>query len=298
MAKTYESALLPRSSIGVDVERNARRTVYGPQLDELAQSIKDVGLLHDVGVRPLGDGKYLLVWGYRRLSAMDRLKMPLIPCKVVDVEEATAYEMMLAENVHREDVAPWDIGATVCGLLDQGFDIQTIGHRMSMVLGKSLKMNRIHRLAVACRGLIPELIEVWKRGVGDFDEAEAYRVAQMTRDEQEQYFHDLCGEMTPGKRPPEGDSKKKRRKGRPTIRTIELAYASVRQHDDDEHEDGLKTDAERKAVRSMLQWILGGRSSCPVKLRKRKKLKGKATGEADAVQTESVPVRRKKDEQG
>jgi hypothetical protein len=247
-------------------------------------------------VRPLGDGKYLLVWGYRRLSAMDKLGMPIIPCKVVDVAEATAYEMMLAENVHREDVAPWDIGAAVCGLLDQGLDIQTISQRMSMVIGRSLKMNRVHRLAVAYRGLIPELIEVWKRGVGDFDEAEAYRVAQMSTPEQEEYFHDLCGEMIPGKRPPEGDSKKKRRKGRPTIRSIELAYVSVRQHDDDDHEDGLKTEAERKAVRSMLQWILGGRTSCPIKLRKRSKTKDKTTKEPEAQRTESVPVRRKKEE--
>jgi ParB/RepB/Spo0J family partition protein len=292
-AKTYETTLIHRSQIGVDTERNARRTLYGAPLDELAQSIRDVGLLQPVGVRPYAEGKYLLVWGYRRLRALDKLGMELIPAVVVPVDEATAYEMMLAENVHREDVAPWDIGAAVCGLIDQGFDMQTISHRMSMVIGKSLKMNRVQRLAVACRGLIPELLEVWKRGVGDFGEVEAYQVAQLPEAEQEQYFHDLCGDMAPHKRPPESDAKKKRRKGRPTIRTIELAYVSVRQHDDDEHEDGLHNDSERAAVRAMLQWILGGRTKCPVKLRKRKKVKGKEVTEPVTAPTESVPVRKK-----
>lgn len=289
--KTYETTLVPRAIIGVDAERNARRTIYGPPLEELAKSIEDVGLLQPVGVRPYGEDKYLLVWGYRRLRALDKLRVPLIPAVVVPVDEAVAYEMMLAENTHREDVAPWDIAATVVGLLDQGHDLQAVGNRLSLVLGKSLKMNRIHKLVLTYRGLIPELLEVWKRGVSDFGETEAYRASQLTQDEQRDYFADLCGGLQPGKRPPPADNKKKRRKGRPTVRTIELAYVSVRQHEDDEHEDGLETPAERKAVRAVLQWILGGRTKCPVKLRKRKKVKGKDAAEAvPATQTESVPV--------
>jgi len=293
--QTYETTLIPRENIGVEAARNARRTVYGPALEEIVQSIKDVGLLHPVGVRPYGEGKYLLVWGYRRLQALDKLRTPLIPATIVPVDEAKAYEMMLAENTHREDVAPWDIAAAVVGLIDQGHDIQAVGHRLSLVLGKSVKMNRIHKLVLTYRGLIPELIEVWKRGVADFGEAEAYRASQMSEDEQREYFADLCGGLMPGKRPPPGDPTKKRRKGRPTIRSIELAYVSVRQHEDDGHEDGLETVAERKAVRAVLQWILGGRTKCPIKLRKRTKVKGKVVAEAvPATQTESVPVRQKR----
>lgn len=290
--KIHETSLIPRSKIGVDAELNARRTVVGSQLDELVQSIKDVGLLHDVGVRPYGEDKYLLVWGYRRLMAMDRLKMPLIPCKVVDVNEGTAYEMMMAENVHREDVAPWDIGQTVSNLLDKGYDIVSISQRLSLVLGKSIKMNRIHKLVLTCKGLIPELMEVWKRGVSDFGETEAYRVSQLPAVEQQEYFIDLCGGLSPNKRPPGGGEKKKRRKGRPTIRTIELAYLSVRQHEDDEHEDGLDTAAERKAVRAVLQWIIGGRTKCPIKLRKKKK-KDKENRAEETERNESVPIRRR-----
>lgn len=290
--KTYETTLLAREVIGVDVEKNARRTIHGAALEELCQSIKDVGLLQPVGVRPYGeDGKYLLVWGYRRLRALDKLKTPLIPAVIVPVDDQVANEMMFAENTHREDVAPWDIGMAVSSLLGQGHDITAIAHRLSMVLGKSIKMNRIHKLVLTYKGLIPELLEVWKRGVSDFGESEAYRVSQLSTEEQQDYFNDLCGGLTPGKRPPLGDgTKKKRRKGRPTIRSIELAYVSLRQHEDDEHDDGLENDAERKAVRSVLQWIIGGRTKCPLKLRKKKKVKGKVVTEPVAPRTESVPV--------
>ena len=108
---------------------------------------------------------------------------------------------------------------------------------------------------------------------------------------------DLCAGEAPNRAPPPGNNEpgKKRGKGRPTVRTIELAYASLKQDDRDDHEDGLESDDERKALRLTLQWILGGRARCPIRLRKKSKKKGggrKSKPEAvDHDYTESVPAR-------
>lgn len=296
----YDQTLIPRSQIGVDPLKNARRTMYAGPLDELAASIRDIGLLQPIGIRPYDvDGenreRYLVVWGYRRLAALDKLGAPLIPSMIVPVDDARAFEMMVAENVHREDVAPWDLGQTVLELRKQGHDLSQISVRLSLVLGKSMKMGRLAKLASACQALHPDLMAVWKKNTSDFNEAEAIRVSQLSHMEQEQYLNDLCAGEAPNRAPPTGGGVpgKKRGKGRPTVRTIELAYASLKQDDRDDHEDGLENDDERKALRLTLQWILGGRARCPIRLRKKTKKKGKKSKvetSPDHDYTESVPA--------
>jgi ParB/RepB/Spo0J family partition protein len=295
----YEQTFIPRNQIGVDPLKNARRTMYKAPLEELAASIRDIGLLQPIGVRPYDDDRYLVVWGYRRLAALDMIGAPLIPCMVVPVDDARAFEMMLAENTHREDVAPWDLGQAVLDLQKQGHNLSEVSVRLSLALGKSMKMSRLAKLSSTCQALHPDLLAVWKKNTSDFNEAEAIRVAQLSQMEQEQYLIDLCAGEAPNRAPPPGGGEpgKKRGKGRPTVRTIELAYASLKQDDRDDHEDGLENDDERKALRLTLQWILGGRARCPIRLRKKSKKKGKKSKGAsepvvDHDYTESVPAPR------
>jgi len=94
-------ATLPLAAIRVG-ERH-RKDVG--DLDSLARSIADIGLLHPVVVRPDG----LLVAGERRLSAAKRLGWESIPVTVVDLDAVVRGE--LAENAERKDFLPSEIDA-------------------------------------------------------------------------------------------------------------------------------------------------------------------------------------------
>ena len=74
-------------------------------LDELAASINKNGLLQPLTVRVEGE-KFRIIAGARRFEACRRIQMPDIPCSIVDVDDQTAEEMKIHENLKREDVDP------------------------------------------------------------------------------------------------------------------------------------------------------------------------------------------------
>lgn len=90
------------------VARNDREHFADGELEELAESIRTVGLAEPIGVRPLGDGRYELMCGERRLRAHRLLGRRTIRALVEDVDDLTAAARMLAENVHRVDLNPME----------------------------------------------------------------------------------------------------------------------------------------------------------------------------------------------
>ena len=80
-------------------------------LNELVESIKEVGLLQPVVVRPLGDGRYELVMGERRLRASQKAGLSTIPAIVRRTEEADLLRDALLENLHRAQLNPLEEAA-------------------------------------------------------------------------------------------------------------------------------------------------------------------------------------------
>jgi ParB family chromosome partitioning protein len=72
-------------------------------LATLAESIREVGVLQPVLVRPV-DGGYELVAGERRWRAARRVGLQTIPAMVRDTDDASALEHALVENIHRSDL--------------------------------------------------------------------------------------------------------------------------------------------------------------------------------------------------
>jgi ParB family chromosome partitioning protein len=72
-------------------------------LDELAQTIRQHGVLQPVLVRPEGP-RYILVAGERRLRAAERAGLATIPAVVRDLDQREMLEMALVENLQREDI--------------------------------------------------------------------------------------------------------------------------------------------------------------------------------------------------
>lgn len=75
-------------------------------LDELAASIRAVGVIQPVLVRPLEDGRYQLVTGERRWLASQKAGKTTIPAVVAALNDAQAMEATIIENLQRADLNP------------------------------------------------------------------------------------------------------------------------------------------------------------------------------------------------
>jgi ParB family chromosome partitioning protein len=74
-------------------------------LEELADSIRERGVLQPILVRADGDG-YRIIAGERRWRAAQRAQLHTVPAIVRDVDESTVAEFALIENIQREDLNP------------------------------------------------------------------------------------------------------------------------------------------------------------------------------------------------
>ncbi|MBS3649774.1 ParB/RepB/Spo0J family partition protein [Pseudaminobacter sp. 19-2017] len=86
--------------------RNPRRTFADADLTDLAQSVKEHGLVQPVVVRPSPGkaGRYELIAGERRWRAAQRAGLVEIPAIVREVNDRTALELAIIENVQRTDL--------------------------------------------------------------------------------------------------------------------------------------------------------------------------------------------------
>jgi ParB family chromosome partitioning protein len=108
---------LPLSSI----TPNARqpRTVFDEdELAELIHSIREVGLLQPIVVRPSGPDVYELIMGERRLRASKAAGLTTIPAIVRDTADEDMLRDALLENLHRSQLNPLEEAAAYQQLLD------------------------------------------------------------------------------------------------------------------------------------------------------------------------------------
>jgi ParB family chromosome partitioning protein len=73
---------------------------------ELADSIKAQGILQPLVVRPRAKGGYELIAGERRLKAAKAAGLLTVPALIRDVDDKSALELSLVENLQREDLGP------------------------------------------------------------------------------------------------------------------------------------------------------------------------------------------------
>jgi ParB family chromosome partitioning protein len=98
--------------------RQPRQTFDEDALAELAASIREVGLLQPVVVRPLAHGRYELIMGERRWRASQQAGLEQIPAIVRDTADTDLLRDALIENLHREQLNPLDEAAAYRQLLD------------------------------------------------------------------------------------------------------------------------------------------------------------------------------------
>ncbi len=101
-------------------------------LEELAQSIKQFGLIQPVTVRKNKD-KFDLISGERRLRASKLAGLKTIPAFVRLADDQEMLEMALVENIHRKDLDPIEVALSFQAMIDQ---LNLTQDQMSKRVGK------------------------------------------------------------------------------------------------------------------------------------------------------------------
>ncbi len=85
-----------------------RLTFDEDSLQELAASIREHGVLQPILVRPRDAGRYQLIAGERRWRAAHIAGLDDVPAMIEDIDDDTALEIAIIENLQREDLSPLD----------------------------------------------------------------------------------------------------------------------------------------------------------------------------------------------
>ncbi len=103
------------------------------QLQELASSIRELGLIQPITVRKLDFNKYQLISGERRLRACKIVGLTTVPAYIRIANDNESLVMALVENIQRHDLDPIEIALSYQRLIDE---IQLTQEQMSERVGK------------------------------------------------------------------------------------------------------------------------------------------------------------------
>lgn len=148
---------LPLSQVECNADQ-PRKRFDDTTLDELADSIREHGILQPLTVRRLGTGYYQIIAGERRWRAARLAGLTEVPAIVIEADDRKATELALIENLQREDLDPMEEAQGYRKLMDT---YQMTQEDVANRVGKS-------RSAVAnalrLLGLCPEVRELVEAG--------------------------------------------------------------------------------------------------------------------------------------
>jgi len=96
-----------------------RREFNEEALQELADSIAEIGIIQPITLRKLNNGKYQIIAGERRWRASMRAKLKAIPAYIKTVDDENLMEMALVENIQRQDLNAIEIALAYQQLIEQ-----------------------------------------------------------------------------------------------------------------------------------------------------------------------------------
>jgi ParB family chromosome partitioning protein len=100
-------------------------------LEELASSIREHGVLQPILVRPIDENRFQLIAGERRWRASKLAGVLTIPALVENIDDETALEISIIENLQREDISPLDEAAMYDRMIrDHGYSIRKLAEKL------------------------------------------------------------------------------------------------------------------------------------------------------------------------
>jgi ParB family chromosome partitioning protein len=100
-------------------------------LAELSSSVKEHGVLQPILVRPREAGRYQLIAGERRWRAAKMAGLETIPAMIEDIDDDTALEIAIIENLQREDLSPLDEAIMYDRMTSEhGYSVRKLAHKL------------------------------------------------------------------------------------------------------------------------------------------------------------------------
>ena len=117
---TGQTALVELPVAEITPNRNQPRRVFDEEsLTSLTASVRELGVLQPVLVRPVSDGLYELIAGERRWRAARRAGLSTVPALVKTLDDTASLEQAVVENLHREDLNPLEEAAAYQQLIEE-----------------------------------------------------------------------------------------------------------------------------------------------------------------------------------
>jgi ParB family chromosome partitioning protein len=116
----------------IEANPNQPRTIFDTEaLTELANSIREHGVLQPILVRPLGENRYQLVAGERRWRASKEAGLATIQALVEEIDDDTALEIAIIENLQREDLSPLEEATMYDRMIhEHGYSIRKLADKL------------------------------------------------------------------------------------------------------------------------------------------------------------------------
>lgn len=96
-----------------------RREFDDDSLQELANSIRQIGIIQPITLRDMGDENYIIIAGERRWRASQRAGLTHIPAYIRTVDDENMMEMALVENIQRQDLTALEVALAYQHLIEQ-----------------------------------------------------------------------------------------------------------------------------------------------------------------------------------
>ena len=113
---------------------NQPRREFDPEaLQELSDSIKEIGIIQPITLRKMDDGTYQIIAGERRFRASQLAGLTTVPAYIRTADDENVMEMALIENIQREDLNAMEIALAYQHLLEE-YDLTQ--ERLSERVGK------------------------------------------------------------------------------------------------------------------------------------------------------------------
>jgi ParB/RepB/Spo0J family partition protein len=140
----------------VPYAHQSRLTMDQDALKELAQTIREVGVIEPLLVRPLGGDRFEIIAGERRWRAARLAGLTEVPTLVRTLDDALADKVHLFENIHRENLSSLDLAQRIAA------DLKLAGGDLAGVASKYGKSKSwVSKLSTIAQGgeVMAELVE-------------------------------------------------------------------------------------------------------------------------------------------
>lgn len=232
----------------------ARRRFDPREMQALAASIRENGMLQPVTLQQLGKNRYALVAGERRVRAARMLGMEKVPAILTDYEDGQAAVLSLEENLQRQQLGPFEEAEALRQLLTLWNCTQTDGAKR-LGLSQSALANKLRLLAVAPEvRRAAEEAELTERHVRallrletcaqQLEAVEKIRAEKLTVSETERLVERM------------GKEKRSKPKRRGMVRDVRIFVNTVNRAVDMMKSSGIPASMERSETGDYIQYVV------------------------------------------